>query len=232
MKLTILSAEERFDILVEALKNTDNQSADTFRENLLKAYNCENGVALGKWSSTEAAEIEKEFAERCLAGIGPDENEATLDMENLCTVLTKEIGTQKEDHKLIPWLGGDWVKMARLIIHNAEIQLAGADDPRPPNRTEEIWRIIRVWPIKDTVGDPRALPMQRTNRICYRIGNSTSGIQKIWVQARSALKVQDYQWVILAEPPGELGRIANEETGLARNLWKGLEWDPGDEQER
>jgi len=223
------SAMERFDSLVNALKNTNNQTPDSFRKDLLKAYGCQDGVALGKWSSEEAAKIEKQFAQRCLDGIGPDENEATFDQENLCTVLTKEIGTQKEDNQMIPWLQGNWIEMAKLIIHNANIQLAGADDPSPPNRTAPVERIIQVWPIEGILGDPKMLKKQGTSRICYEIGNNKSGLFRIFLQTHGN-GYQNYDWVILAEPPGSL--TSNREEGVSRNLWVGTEWDPGDDQER
>jgi len=130
---------------------------------------------------------------------------------------------------MIPWLGGNWIGMAKLIIHNADIQLAGADDPRPPARTETVEQLIQVWPIGDIVGDPKMLKKQGTNRICYRIGNKNSGEPIIFLQTRGS-KFQEYSWVVLAEPPGKL--TSNREEGLSRNLWEGLEWDPGDDQER
>ena len=219
-------ARKRFDCLVKALGNTINQTPDTFRRDLLTAYGCEDGVALGKWSSEEAAKIEKKFAQRCLEGVGPDENEATFDQANLCTVLAKEIGTQREDHKMFPWLGGDWITMAKLIIDNAERQLAGADDPKPADRVEPVDRIIRVWPIKRVVGNPVRLQKQGKHKICYQLEDTD---KKIFLQT-SGSDYQDYNWVILAEPPGKL--TSKREEGLSENLWEGTEWDPGDDQER
>ena len=233
-----LSASERFSILCEAISNK-KQDAGTFRENLMKAYNCQDegrvlpsGEEERESSLRETAVREKEFAERCLSGIGPDENEAVLGQGDLCSVLAKEIGTRREKHKMIPWLGGDWVSMARIIIHNADLQIGVADGEATPEREYRPEYLIRVWPIEYIVGEPKSLPMQRTNRINFKIGKPGSGID-IFVQISTVNQKydpHDFSWVILAEPPALLGKIADQETGLAKNLWRGMVRDPGTKQ--
>ena len=227
--MALFNAQQRFDFLHKALDGRKTQDSTAFREYLLSAYDCEDGQKLGKWSSEEVARIEKEFALRCLNGIGPDENEATFDQGNLCTVLAKEIGTLKEDHKMIPWLGGDWVSMARLIIHNADIALAGADATEKPERIEEARDLIRVWPVKEIKDETKLLPYQRTTRICLVIGGSFGTEEEIYLQT-SGHKFLDYRWVILPQPPGKLHTVSKKDTGLARNLWQGRDWDPGEDQ--
>jgi hypothetical protein len=74
--------------------------------------------------------------------------------------------------------------------------------------------------------------MQRTNRINFKIGKPGSGID-IFVQISTVNQKydpHDFSWVILAEPPALLGKIADQETGLAKNLWRGMVRDPGTKQ--
>jgi hypothetical protein len=229
------SASERFSILCEAISNK-KQDAGTFRESLMKAYNCLDEVRIlpsGEESDlTEIATREKECAERCLKGIGPDENEAMFGQGDLRSVLAKEIGTRVEEHKMIPWLGGDWVSMARIIIHNADLQIGVADGETTPEREYRPEHIIRVWPISGIIGSPKVLPMQRTQRWNFKIGKGGSSTD-IFLQLSTVNQkytAEDYSWVILAEPPALLGKIADTETGLSMNLWKGLVRDPGTKQ--
>jgi len=218
-------AKGRFELLVEAINDKSNQQADQFRKNVLAAYGCDDQSSSGKWEPDELAKKEKEFAERCLSGRGPDEIEATLDQGNLCTVLAKEIGTQTESHQMMPWLGGDWITMANLIIHNSKIALAGSDDEKPKDRVAEALEIIRLWPVLGMIGDPVGLPAEGTQRIQLQIGIESCE-EKIYLQTKTVNF--DYEWIMLAEAPKKLHNLGTKESGVPRNLWKGFEWDPGD----
>tara|TARA_B100000029_G_scaffold516542_1_gene630713 strand:- start:2182 stop:2868 length:687 start_codon:yes stop_codon:yes gene_type:complete len=219
-------AKGRFELLVKAINDKSNQQADLFRKNVLAAYGCDDQSSSGKWEPDELARKEKEFAERCLSGRGPDEIEATLDQGNLCTVLAKEIGTQTERYQMMPWLGGDWITMANLIIHNSKIALAGSDDEKPKDRVDEPLEIIRLWPVLGTVGEPVSLPSEGTHRIQLKIG--IDGCEETISLQTGERRYFDYEWIMLAEAPRKLHNLSTKESGVPSNLWKGFEWDPGD----
>ena len=235
-------AIERFEALMDAL--WPPRETAIFREKMMKAYGFDE-PAIG--DLTRTARLEKEFAEKCLRGEGPTQQELTI-TGDLRAVLLKEIGLVPEPDYVddatgeripipaTPWLMGDWVRMAELIIHYAEMEI-GDDKNDHSHHTPQ--HIVRLWPIDTKVhaagwnlDTRRSLEQEGTDRIeCVIRGrNKEHGDDSRTIALQAAgTEYRRYTWLMLPEGPDKL-MSSSREKGLARNLWAGLVYSPGTPQ--
>ena len=232
-------AIERFEALMDAL--WPPRETALFREKMMKAYGFDE-PAIG--DLTRTARLEKEFAEKCLRGEGPTQQELTI-TGDLRAVLLKEIGLVPEPDYVdedtgeripipaTPWLMGDWVRMAELIIHYADL------NREHDHCNHEPTDIVRLWPIDMDKGvggwskERIQLEQERTDRVeCF----ITTYDRRLRPQSKS-IRVQaegnrhkSYRWLILPEGPSQI-TSSSRDKGLARNLWSGLIMPPGTPQE-
>ena len=232
------NAESRFQALMEAL--TPPSNLGRFRTSMMKAYGLDHQVVL---DVDETMEAEKEFANKCLNGEGPTQQELTA-RGDLRAVLLKEIGLIPEDDivdentgesvsiEATPWLKGDWVKMAKLIVHFVELE--------ENNKTDDELRspldMVRLCPIDTNEGvggwakESYFVEEEGTSRYqCFikTYSGKKWGSKGIYLQADSA-KHKSYTWLILPEGPNQI--TSTRDKGISRNLWTGLRYPPGTSQ--
>tara|TARA_Y100000588_G_C14197024_1_gene900687 strand:- start:93 stop:737 length:645 start_codon:yes stop_codon:yes gene_type:complete len=193
---------------------------------------------------TRTARLEKEFAEKCLRGEGPTQQELTI-TGDLRAVLLKEIGLIPEPDYVdedtgeripipaTPWLMGDWVRMAKLIIHYAELEENNENDLSKWTPDD----MVRLWPIDTDAGvggwnrESTIVEEEGTDRYeCFIKtfdGKMKERNRRVLLQALGT-EHRSYTWLILPEGPSKLTSIR--EKGISRNLWTGLPYPPGTSQ--
>lgn len=235
----MVDAKERHKAVMEAL--WPPQQTASFRGLMMKAYGFDE-PAIG--DLTRTARQEKEFAEKCLRGEGPTQQELTI-TGDLRAVLLKEIGLVPEpDHvdestgeripiAATPWLMGDWVRMAGLIIHYAGL------DREHDHSSHEPTDMVRLYPIDFNEGlqgwskEKIQLAQERTDRVeCFiKTYDRKMNPQSLCIRLQAeGSKHKSYRWLILPEGASQIKSSSRDE-GLARNLWSGLPYPPGTPQE-
>lgn len=232
------NAETKFRALMEALHPPS--TLGRFRTLMMKAYGLDEAVL----DPDETRKIEKVFAQKCLDGEGPTQQELTA-RGDLRAVLLKEIGLIPEDDIIdestgksvsiiaTPWLMGDWIQMARMIVYYAELEEKKEND----HKTWTPADMVRLWPIDTDQGvggwskESTIVAEEGTDRYeCFiktYDKNKKVGSKPLLLQAVGA-KHRSYTWLILPEGPSQL--TSTREKGISRNLWTGLRYPPGTSQ--
>ena len=233
MQTRLLDAYQRFTNLWNAISSANSAESDALRENLLTAYGNPDKTSADK----NLAAKELAIAESCLAGEGAKSTEFYLLAHNensLISVLAKELGlVQMDDNQAIsrPWLGGDWVSMAELIIHITSKKLGKGGDPFPKEPFDMI-RVFRVeWDSgkRDNVfvAHPLISDTKEKNQTFYLLSTNT----------KLALGTTGIEWISICVPPSKLHLISEQlpnqkMDGVPENLWEFLpaETEPGTEE--
>jgi hypothetical protein len=219
-------AMDRFRHIYNALNESSLESTQ-FRNEMRLAYGFKNEYSL---DPKETAKKEREFAENCLSGRGSDTNQMAYDHGDLRTVLAIEIGifpaergADGEPLKRRQWFGGDWIKMAHLIIENSE-----AASNKPVDRRTQPADVIRLWPIKaGSIASRTSIHstnLYKTSLVLDQSGKDSDTIYLLYEDPANKHEHFDgHKWISLPVAPNKLYQISNvqlkKESGIPENLW-------------